>query len=693
MASKKKVAKKSIQKYMLPLLLLVALVPAIIMNLISYGNTRQQLIEKNDRLKLTAVNVLQRQQVDMRQDVTGQIASLEKRPELTNNVNLKDANRTLKIANGDAQGTITNLMYVNTDGTYAYSNFAMPKDMNILDQDWYQKAPTGHAYWSIPYEDPANHSYSASVSQKIIDKQGKAHVLAITVSYSSVQKSVESMEIGNNGQAAVLTKAGRVLLKKNTGKSNNTFKAGKMINKTAVYKAVAASAKKRGTIKVPGGSQINKVTFDKGNGTTDNWTIAQMNNSDLSAGTHHMLITLTISMLAIIILAVIISYYSAGLIKRALLILEKFFIDAGQGKMSYVPAVGEKIEYSKVPIERLAQKMTRADANGHEFNRVAASYNNMIASVTVLIGQTQQEAKNVSEQAASLLDLSKQTTTASEEIAQTITEIAEVTGSQAKETTESVDNVQKITAHIDNVNTNMEELANSSKEASKVGQNNLDVMDKVNGNWSNEINEMQTLMSSVQEMDSDVQNITKIINVINDIARQTNLLALNASIEAASAGEAGKGFSVVAAEIRKLAEQSNDSTKEIESIIEQIRQQSTGLVKATTDSLESSEKQTGLITEAIKSTMNVYQHNEAMGANVQKIHEDTKEISETQKMILDKLESISASTQENAAGTEEVSANSEEVQATMDEFTQHVSTLEETAAQLQKLTGQFDLDN
>lgn len=268
-----------------------------------------------------------------------------------------------------------------------------------------------------------------------------------------------------------------------------------------------------------------------------------------------------------------------------------------------------------------------------------------------------------------------------------------MTGSQAKETTESVDNVQKITAHIDNVNANMEELANSSKEASKVGQNNLDVMDKVNGHWLNEINGMQALMSSVQEMDSDVQNITKIINVINDIARQTNLLALNASIEAASAGEAGKGFSVVAAEIRKLAEQSNDSTKEIESIIEQIRQQSTGLVKTTTDSLESSEKQTGLITEAIKSTMNVYKHNEAMGANVQKIHEGTKEISETQKMILDKLESISASTQENAAGTEEVSANSEEVQATMDEFTQHVSTLEETAAQLQKLTGQFDLDN
>lgn len=693
MAMKKKIAKKSIGRSILIVLLLLALVPAIIMELVSYGDSRQQLLTKNDRLKETAVNVLQRQQDDMTQEVNEQLASLKKRPELTSNVDLKNVTRTLKIANGTTKGTITNLMYVNTDGTYAYSNFAMPKDMDILDQDWYQKAPIGHAYWSTPYKDPANNSYSASVSQKFSDKQGKTHVLAVTVSYSSVQRSVESMEIGNSGQAAVLTKAGRVLIKKNTGKGNNTFKAGKMINKNPIYKAVAASTRKSGMVKVPGGSQIDKVTFDKGNGTTDNWTIAQMNDNDLSAGTHHMMITLAITMLVMVILAVLVSYYGASLIKKTFLIFEKFFMDAAQGKLRFIPAKGDKVEYSRSLLERQAQKMTLADPNGHEYNRVAASYNNMIASVTVLIGQTQEEAKKVTERAASLLDLSKQTTTASEEIAQTITEIAEVTSSQAKETTESVDEVQKISTNIANVNTNMQELAKSSGEASEIGQNNLNIMDKVNGNWSGEINEMEALMSSVKKMDNDVQNITKIISVINDIARQTNLLALNASIEAASAGEAGRGFSVVASEIRKLAEQSNDSTKEIEAIIEQIRKQSTDMVNKTTASLESGEKQTGLITEAIKSTMNVYQHNEAMGANIHKIYEGTEEISETQKMILEKLESISASTQENAAGTEEVSANSEEVQATMDEFTQHVSTLEETSSQLQKLTSQFDLDN
>lgn len=132
------------------------------------------------------------------------------------------------------------------------------------------------------------------------------------------------------------------------------------------------------------------------------------------------------------------------------------------------------------------------------------------------------------------------------------------------------------------------------------------------------------------------------INVINEISRQTNLLALNSSIEAASAGEAGKGFSVVAAEIRKLAEQSAASTKKIEDISDNIK------------------KQSKLIQEAIE-------RNKGLAERVSDVAE-----------VSDRIE--------------EVSANSEEVLVTMDEFTQHVSNLRDIPSHIKSETDRLKVE-
>lgn len=231
-----------------------------------------------------------------------------------------------------------------------------------------------------------------------------------------------------------------------------------------------------------------------------------------------------------------------------------------------------------------------------------------------------------------------------------------------------------------------------SQESIEINQQSMTIMDEVSQNWQNELGQMEHLVTGMNGMNTNIQDINKIINVINDISYQTNLLALNASIEAARAGESGKGFAVVAAEIRQLAEQSKTSTQEIEAIIARIQGQSTQMVQQTTDSLAGGEKQSRLIERAISASGQVFKRSNELIEGVTTIQEATQEIVTIQQVVLENLETISASTEENAAGTQEVSANAEEVLATMEEFIGHVGELRTISDGLRELTNQFEVE-
>ena len=138
-----------------------------------------------------------------------------------------------------------------------------------------------------------------------------------------------------------------------------------------------------------------------------------------------------------------------------------------------------------------------------------------------------------------------------------------------------------------------------------------------------------------------------------------------------------------------LAEQSKDSTKQIEGIIETIQAQSNAMVERTEDSLQSSEVQTGYINEALQASQAILESNQRLTEQMQQILEGTQSIQQIQTNVLENLETISASTEENAAGTQEVSANAEEVLATMEEFAQRIHDLSAISQKLDKEVNQF----
>lgn len=397
-----------------------------------------------------------------------------------------------------------------------------------------------------------------------------------------------------------------------------------------------------------------------------------------------------LSILAVIVIGLTIAVRYAGM---SALIFTRFFsnlyTEIANGHLKKIRPFtdAEKQAHSK-HVQKIATLML-PDAHGNEMARMSYNFNMMLATIDKTIREVQSESQNLANDATELLSLSHKTNASTDDVAHTITAIAEVTGSQAQDTEKSVAQVRDLSEVVSELKQLVTLMSDKSNQSARLNKNNLSLTKSVEANWEKELQNMQTLLDKVSAMNNSIQDISQIINVINGISQQTNLLALNASIEAASAGKAGEGFAVVAAEIRTLAEQSKASTKDIVKIITKVQQHSSEMVAQTTASVKGGEKQSALIAEAITSTNQVFENNTALIDKIDTIEQLSSKINVIQNAVLTNLENISAATEENSAGTEEVSANAHDVLGTMNNFSTNVGNLSNMADKLNKLSKQF----
>ncbi|MBS7526162.1 methyl-accepting chemotaxis protein [Fusibacter paucivorans] len=281
--------------------------------------------------------------------------------------------------------------------------------------------------------------------------------------------------------------------------------------------------------------------------------------------------------------------------------------------------------------------------------------------------------------------------TTSVEIAKTVEEIAQGATMQASETESGV---SKLNLFGEQLNHSVEKIKALKSESDKVDtlKNEGVTLMKMLSEKNNAVKQAShQIYESVRETNAYTQEIDKASDMIKDIADQTNLLALNAAIEAARAGESGKGFSVVAEEIRKLAEQSTTFAKDISGRIEKLTQKNSDSVVAVSDVESALSAQSDSLKDAVHKFDGIAVSVGAINVSVEDIMTLSHQLTENKDELLKTFEHFAGISEESAAGTEEASAAIDEQTASIEELTASGENLKNLAMQLSTLVAHFKI--
>lgn len=324
-----------------------------------------------------------------------------------------------------------------------------------------------------------------------------------------------------------------------------------------------------------------------------------------------------------------------------------------------------------------------------EFGTIARSTASMVGGIRVLIKQMQSVGTKVNVSAGDVSINMEKLLEATKEISFAVDDIEGGVTSQAKDAEQCLIQMSNLSDRINSVFDSTHEIEKIADKTKSITEEGIVIMEQLNKTSQAATDITKDIIQNIENFEVQSQSIGSIISVMNNIASQTNLLSLNASIEAARAGEAGRGFEVVAREIRKLADQSMESSKKIEKIIGIIQDKSHNTVMSAKQAEHIIDTQNIALKQSVAAFHNISNHVESLVHNLNLISEGMKEIEDSKTETLDAIQNISAISEESASASEEVGATVSNMVKAVAQLNEIASELSENARNMEDSISVF----
>lgn len=557
------------------------------------------------------------------------------------------------------------IFIINQEGIIIASSQTNAASVSVKDRDYFKQGIAGQQVTSEVLASKTNNK-RVIIIPKPIKKNGQiVGVLAASVNFDYMMRKIDNIKVGDTGYGYMLNNAGQFIYHPNK----------ELVLKDSLLQSraqgVADLAKQMVTGQTGQGFYMDQGTqMQVAYAPVKQFSLAViMSVKEYMAPAQRILYNTALILVIALAIALSIAYLLANSIVKPIARLRVLMQNAEHGNLAISGASDRKDEVGDLFRSFDAMLVGQAGV----VKNVRVSGEKLLDSSMKMLGSTQQ----VSE-AGALITCNMQSVAEESHMGN------EILQKTSRVLSALVNLIQVVKTKVDMA----EEQAFVTRQAGERGRNKVDetvaCMKDI---------QVETQRTSVvaDELNRHSQQAGRILEMITALASQTNLLALNASIEAARAGEHGRGFSIVAEEVRKLAEQSNAGAQEISVLIHKITEKTNDVVEATQQNSKQVERGVCAAQEANESLQQIVDAVSQTVATVEEINELADQELASSDQIVSHVEQLLSLMEKVAASSQSVAAAMEEQTASMEIVESSATKNKQMADQLQTLVSRFEV--